>query len=238
MLKEIARSSFAQEAMGASLAGYLKLVRRTNRFVTEPADYEAAFAGRTPVIVAMWHGQHLMVPFARPRAIERLAALTSRSADGGAQAAALRRLDITPVRGSGGGGKRSADKGGVAAFREMARLLREGVSVALTADSSRRARQAGLGVVTLARMTGRPIVPVAVATSRRFEFSSWDRAAVGKPYGKGAIVLGPFVDVPEDADDDAVEAARRTVEERLDAAHQRAYALVGGRDPGAGLRSK
>jgi hypothetical protein len=33
-----------------------------------------------------------------------------------------------------------------------------------------------------------------------------------------------------------MEEARRAVEAGLDAAHARAYALVGGRDPGAGLR--
>ena len=32
------KTRFAQEALGRSLAWYLRLVRRTNRFVTEPAD--------------------------------------------------------------------------------------------------------------------------------------------------------------------------------------------------------
>jgi hypothetical protein len=50
------------------------------------------------------------------------------------------------------------------------------------------------------------------------------------------MVLGDPVEVPRDADEAALEAARRAVERGLDAVHARAYALVGARDPGAGLR--
>jgi len=39
--------------------------------------------------------------------------------------------------------------------------------------------------------------------------------------------------VPRDADEAALEEARQAVERGLDAAHARAYALVGSRDPGA-----
>ena len=89
MLKRFGRSRFVQEALGFLLARYLGLVRRTNRFVREPADLDAAIAGQTPLIVAMWHGQHLMISFAWPKSIPRMAALISRSGDAGAQAAAL-----------------------------------------------------------------------------------------------------------------------------------------------------
>ena len=236
MLKRLVNLQFVQEAFGFLFALYLRLVQRTNRFVSEPADLNAAFAARRPLILAMWHGQHLMVPFAWRPSIQRGAALISRSADAGAQASALRRLGIIPVRGSGGSAKRRASKGGAPALRELVRLLRGGATVALTADAAKRARVAGLGIVTLARLSGRPIAPVAVAVSRRFDFKSWDRASLGKPFGRGAIVLGDSIYVAPNADDAAMEEARRAVEAGLDAAHARAYALVGGRDPGVGLR--
>ncbi len=236
MFKRLAQGKFVQEALGFLLAAYLRLVQRTNRFVTEPADLNGSFAERTPVIVAMWHGQHLMVPFAWTRSVERAAALISRSADAGAQASALRRLGVIPVRGSGGADKRRASKGGAPALRELVRLLQGGVTVALTADAAKRARIAGLGVVTLARLSGRPIAPIAVVVSRRFDFKSWDRASIGKPFGRGAIVLGDSIHVAPDADEAALEAARQAVEQGLDAAHARAYAMVGARDTGADLR--
>jgi hypothetical protein len=39
--------------------------------------------------------------------------------------------------------------------------------------------------------------------------------------------------VPREADDEAMERLRRTVERELDRVHERAYALVGSKDPGA-----
>ena len=157
MLKRLGRSRFVQEALGFLLAHYLRFVQHTNRFTSEPVDLDVAIAGQAPIIVAMWHGQHLMISFAWPRSIARMAALISRSVDGGAQAAALRRLGVTPVRGSTGRADRARRKGGAPALRELLRQLDSGASVALTADAAKQARVAGLGIVTLARLSGRPI---------------------------------------------------------------------------------
>jgi lysophospholipid acyltransferase (LPLAT)-like uncharacterized protein len=237
MFKRLGRSRLVQEALGFLLAHYLRFVQLTNRFMREPADLDALIADKAPVIVAMWHGQHLMISFAWPKSIARMAALISRNVDGGAQAAALRRLGVIPVRGSTGRAERARRKGGAPALRELLRQLDSGASVALTADAAKRARVAGLGIVTLARLSGRPIVPTAVAVSRRFDFNSWDRASLGKPFGRGAIVVGDPIRVPPDADDEAMEVARCAVEQGLDAVHARAYAMVGGRDPGDGVRA-
>lgn len=228
--------ALADESLGAMFALYLGVVRRTNRFISEPAHIEDAIAGHTPVICAMWHGQHLMMTFAWPKSIRRCAALISRHRDAGAQAAALRRLGVTPVRGSGGRSTRIRQKGGAPALLTLKRHLEEGVSVAMTADVPKQPRVAGLGIVTLAKLSGRPIAPTAVVTSRRFDFNSWDRASLGKPFGRAAVVVGDLIRVAADADGEALEAARLAVQSGLDEAHRRAYELVGGRDPGAGLR--
>ena len=225
-----------ERALGFALASYLKAVRRFNRFVVEPADFEALAKQYHPAIIAMWHGQHLMMPFARHPSVPRVYAMVSRHRDAGAQAQALRWFDIEPIRGSGAHGDRVREKGGARALIELKRLVESGATVAMTADVPKIARVAGIGVVTLARLTGRPILPVAVATSRRFDFKSWDRASLGKPFGRGAIVFGAPILVPSGADAQAMETARRTVEADLDSVHARAYALVGGVDPGAGLR--
>ncbi|HLJ71355.1 MAG TPA: lysophospholipid acyltransferase family protein [Roseiarcus sp.] len=234
MLKRLGKSKLAHEALGLLLAAYIRLVRRTNRF--DQPDLEALVDGKLPVIVAMWHGQHFMIPFARPKTMPRIAALISRHGDAGANAAALRWLGVIPIRGSGGRAEQMKKKGGAPAMREMLRALGEGASVAMTADIPKRARVAGMGIVTLGRLSGRPIAPVAVVTSRRFDFKSWDRASIGKPFGRGAIVVGEFIHVPPDADEATMEALRQKVEKGLDQAHAQAYAKVGAADPGAGLR--
>jgi lysophospholipid acyltransferase (LPLAT)-like uncharacterized protein len=236
MFKRLGKTRIAQETLGLFLALYIRVVRRTNRFVVEPADVDAFIAGHTPLIVAMWHGQHFMISFAWPKSIPRMAALISRHGDAGANASALRRLGVAPIRGSGGRAERMRRKGGAPALRELLRALSEGYSVAMTADVPKRPRIAGSGIITLARLSGRPIVPVAVVTSRRFDFNSWDRASIGKPFGRGSIIIGDLIYVPGDADESTLEARRLAVEIGLDDAHRRAYAQIGAVDPGAGLR--
>ena len=77
----------------------------------------------------------------------------------------------------------------------MLRALGDGEMVVMTADVPKIARVCGAGIITLAQMSGRPIVPVAVVTSRRIDFNSWDRASLGLPFGRGAIVVGEPVHV-------------------------------------------
>ena len=216
-------------------SAYLRFVRSTNSFTQEPHGFLDTIATELPVIVAMWHGQHFMVHYAWP-AGARIAALISRHQDAELNAILLKRLGVKAIRGSGGRAEKARRRGGVTALLDMVRTLAGGHTVVMTADVPKVSRKAGLGIVTLARLSGRPIYPLAVVTSRRFDFNSWDRASLGKPFGRGAMVLGDPIRVDRHADEAKLEAARRAVEQGLDAVHARAYALVGGRDPGADQR--
>ena len=237
MARRIGRSRFAQGAFGFGLANYLRLVKVTSRFTTVPADLDPYLASRAPLIVAMWHGQHLMIPIGRTKSVDDYATLISRHEDAGVQADAVRRLGIEPVRGSGGPVDRQYYKGGAPAMRQLLRLLGDGTSIAMTADVPKVARIAGMGIVTLAKLSGRPIAPTAVVTSRRLQFDTWDRATLGLPLSRAIVVVGDFIDVAPDADDAAMERLRLAVQDGLDEAHRRAYAMVGATDPGADLRT-
>ena len=97
----------------------------------------------------------------------------------------------------------------------------------LTADLSNVvARQAGNGVILLARASGVPIAPIVLASSRRRTVASWDRTSVSLPFGRMAMVVGDFATVPDDADDDIVEEKRLQLEHELNRVTERAYALV------------
>jgi len=108
----------------------------------------------------------------------------------------------------------------------MLAALEQGYNVALTADVPKIARVAGLGIVKLASASGRPIYPIAIATRRRIELDNWDRTAINLPFGRGAGVTGAPLRVAPNADGEALEAARRTLEASLNAATERAYAIA------------
>jgi lysophospholipid acyltransferase (LPLAT)-like uncharacterized protein len=232
MLKRLAEAAAVRETLGYLAAGYLRLVNATTHFVKEPEDLVKILEREWPPIIAMWHGQQFMVPFGTPPG-RPASALISRHGDAEINAIVLRRLGVESIRGSGGGAEKMFARGGVSALRDMCRALEAGKLVALTADVPKVARVAGRGIVALARLSGRPIFPAAVVTARRFDFDSWDKASLSKPFGRGAMVVGDAIRVARDADEAALEAVRRRVEERLDEVHRRAYSLVGCNDPGA-----
>jgi lysophospholipid acyltransferase (LPLAT)-like uncharacterized protein len=221
-------------AVAIAAAEYLRLVWKTSSFVTEPDDVYERAARDSPVILAMWHGQHFLVPFIR-RAEHRAKVLISRHRDGEINAIAAEWLGVGTIRGSGNLGGGFIGKGGVSAFKEMVSALQEGYNVALTADVPKVARVAGLGIIKLASASGRPIYPLAVATRRRVELKTWDRTAVNLPFTHGAGVVGEPVRVPADADARTLESARCELQASLESATARAYAVVD-RSQGNGSR--
>jgi lysophospholipid acyltransferase (LPLAT)-like uncharacterized protein len=214
-----------QKTIGVLAAEYLRFVHLTSSLVTEPRDIYERAGPDLPIILAMWHGQHFMAPFIKKEGY-RAKTLISRHRDGEMNAIAAERLGVETIRGSGDHGGEFHRKGGVGAYRQMLQALAEGYNVALTADVPKVSRVAGAGIVRLARDSGRPIYPVAIASSRRVQLNNWDRSSVNLPFSRIAGVVGEPVRVAPDADDTALEAARRAVETQLNAATARAYAIV------------
>jgi len=220
------RAPWFQRAAGVAAAEYLRLVWLTNRFTFDPVDVYEIVEPQMPVILAFWHGQHFMTPFIR-RDGHRGKVLISRHRDGEINAITAARLKIGAVRGSGDHGSAFHRKGGVGAFREMVRALEENYNMALTADVPKRSRVAGMGIIMLARESGRPIMPFAMATSRYVRLSNWDRTTINLPFGRGALVGGEVITVPPDADAATMEALRAQLEATLNDATRRAYVAVG-----------
>jgi lysophospholipid acyltransferase (LPLAT)-like uncharacterized protein len=81
-------------------------------------------------------------------------------------------------------------------------------------------------------MSGRPIYPLAIATSPRRVLDNWDRSVVHFPFCRGARVAGTPIRVPPNAHDATLEAARHEVEASLNAATARAYQIVDGTGEG------
>lgn len=226
MLKRFMRSEAFLSAAGRLAASYIKLIRRTSRTIREPAGQAGQLQAASPFIAAMWHGQFLMIPAVCPRELD-VRCMVARHGDAEIVGRALRSFGFDLIRGAGAG-KRRKDRGGAHALRAALKTLEDGKTVAMTADiPPGPARQAGEGIVTLARLSGRPIIPIAVATSRFRTLNSWSRFTVNLPFSKLAVVTGAPIFVDRDASAEDLAAARRAVEDGLNAATRRAYALAG-----------
>jgi lysophospholipid acyltransferase (LPLAT)-like uncharacterized protein len=223
--RRIGRQHWAKVAIGVAAAEYIRFVDKTVKLIVEPADAWDRAEADMPIIIAFWHGQHLLATNARKPSY-KVKMLVSMHHDGDVNAVAAERLGVGTIRGSGNHAGGFVHKGGVAAFQGMIDALAEGYSVALSADVPKVSRKAGLGIIKLAQITGRPILPIAIATTHRVVLDNWDRSTINLPFGRGAGVVPQAVRVPSDADDAALEAARQLLEDRLNAATARAYDIV------------
>ena len=214
-----------------SLLAFMKFVHWTNPLDPRSHKYDEVYTANAPLIVALWHGQHLMSPFLAKKDT-KLTAMISRSDDAEVNARIVEKMGFQTIRGSGGrNGPNDSGKGGARALVGLKKALDQGRSAVMIADISKgTARQAGNGIILLARLSGRPIVAVAYATSRRHVIRrSWDQTTVSLPFGRAAAIASEPLYVEKDADDAKMEEYRAELTRRLDKATEEAYAIVDGR---------
>jgi 3-deoxy-D-manno-octulosonic-acid transferase len=219
-------------ALGSFLAAsYIRLVYATSKVRCDPPDTDAKLFAQHPQIFAMWHGQFLMLPKIKPDRPADVVAMVARHGDAEHIGAVLKRFGMTLIRGAGAGTRRR-NRGGAAALREATRALARCTTVAMTADvPPGPARRAGDGIVMIARLSGRPIVPCAMATSRFIALKSWSAFTVNLPFSTLGIVVGDPIWVPADTDETSLEDSRLALERGLNDVTARAYALAGATDP-------
>jgi 3-deoxy-D-manno-octulosonic-acid transferase len=218
--------SKADALVGRGMARFVRLVERTSTILTEPHDLRARLRVQHPLVMACWHGQFMMLSCLRPPDV-RVAAMVARHRDAELIGAALAEVGVELIRGAGAAG-RAKDHGGAYALRASLRALEGGASLVMTADvPPGPARRAGSGIITLARLSGRPIYPVAAASSRFKVFDTWSRVTLNLPFSRLAFVGADPIFVPRDADPQEMERLRVELERRLDTVTARAYALAG-----------
>ena len=203
-----------QYILGRTIGIYMLFVGVTTRWRrVNPAAMEAFFNDGGKHLACIWHGRFALVhklwkfgPGTKPAKF-----LISRSREGGLVAWVSRTVGAEVVRGSAA--KRGQQKGGTEATREMARHLDGGGVMGMTPDGPRGPRmRAKRGPVQLAKIAGASLVPITWATSNRFVFDSWDKFILPLPFGRGALIWGDAIPVPEDADAAQMEAIRLKLE--------------------------
>jgi len=224
--RRIQQSEFFMNSAGALAARHIKTVFATSKIIRHPEDTDSYLEKLAPMIVAMWHGQFLLLPLIKPKTVP-VSNMVAKHLDGEMIGRALLHFDMGLIRGAGAG-ETGKDRGGAGALRAAMKALRSGTTVALTTDvPPGPARVAGLGIVMLAKMSGKPVVPLAIATSRFFTLPTWSRFTINLPFSKLAMVAGDPIYVPRDTDEDGLEAYRVQIERAMNQATERAYRLAG-----------
>jgi lysophospholipid acyltransferase (LPLAT)-like uncharacterized protein len=206
------------------LGGYVDFAMRTSKVEFHPPDYNDRVRADHPVLYVIWHANMVACGYPVPD-YEKTRALVSPHTDGRLGAAAIARWGGQVIYGTGATERQREGTRGVAGSLEVLKALENGLSILLTADVPPiRGRKVSRGVIRLARLSGRPIVPVAIASSSRTILTRiWDEMQINHPFSKVAVVGADHIRVDDAIND---EDAQALLKSRLDEVYARALAIT------------
>lgn len=168
-----------------------------------------------PVIFCIWHNRLFLClacyfKYAvRPQPSRHMAALVSASRDGGMLTRVLELYHIKPIRGS------SSRRGGQALI-ELHSCAHKGLDLAVTPDGPRGPKyKIQKGVITMAQVTGLPILPVTYHLSHKYTLKSWDGFQIPFPFCTCTISIGHPIRIPKELTDEERETWRQKVNQAM-----------------------
>ncbi len=180
----------------------------------------------SPFLPCYWHQQMVFGAsylLGLQRRGLKLGFLASPSRDGEIATTVFNNLGARVIRGS-------SSRSGAKALRDVyLALKKEHLCVATTSDGPRGpAFEFKLGWLTLAQMTGAPILPMANAADRRWRINSWDKLFIPKPFANIAIAIGEPVHVDKNLTPEQLSGLQEQLTRQLNELSAAAAAVCSG----------
>jgi lysophospholipid acyltransferase (LPLAT)-like uncharacterized protein len=180
-------------------------------------DHSDFFNGppRGPALYCFWHNRlalctalyHGYAQKHNPSA--GVAGLVSASRDGAFLSAIFEAFNVQPVRGS-------SSRRGPQALLELTTWAERGYDLAITPDGPRGpCYSIQPGVMSLAQVTGLPIVPFSYHLNWKVRAKSWDRFQIPFPFARCDVFVGKPIVVPREATDEERAVLRQKLEQAL-----------------------
>jgi lysophospholipid acyltransferase (LPLAT)-like uncharacterized protein len=191
----------------------IKLLSLTMQFkVINPEIPGGFWENGIPAIGAFWHGRLLMMPIVYKG--KKLSFLVSPHRDGQVVGKALKRFGFHSILGS-------TSRKGFSGFKQMVKA--HGSDIAIVPDGPRGPRhQVQVGVIELAKLTGRAVLPLTFSASKRKILNTWDQFLLPYPFSKGVFIWGEPIYINKNGDRAHLEEKRTLLEDRLNELTERA----------------
>jgi len=158
-------------------------------------------------VVAFWHGELLMQPFnyQKLKSKGKVSAMISEHKDGEAITKTVEYLGIHSIRGS-------SSRGGAKALIGAIKEIKRNNDIAITPDGPRGPRHSVAdGIVAISKKSNARILIFNCKASKYWQFSSWDKFIVPKPFGR----LDFFIQEPLDISNMENEEAKTLIKEKM-----------------------
>lgn len=159
-------------------------------------------------VFGFWHSQ--LIGFIYFYQNFKIASIASLHRDGEIAAIAAEKFGIKIVRGS-------STRGGFKAFMQLKNYIENGYDIAITVDGPKGpARTVNDGILYMAKITGKKIVPACFVCNKKIRLKSWDKLIIPLPFSNGFFAFGQPISIPPDIDDKELEKFRKILKQELD----------------------
>lgn len=221
--KKIADSEWLNQSVEALFAAYIRFAYRTSKW--ERSGFEAmdaALRSGEPVIVALWHQRLMMAPYLFDTSLGKMCSLTSGGRAGRLAGQVQARFGFATI-------PMSSHKRHIALSREVLGKIKSGYSIGIATDGPRGpAREASTVPLIWARASGKRVFVVAFAARGVFEFPTWDKMMMPRPWTRGVLMCREWEEtVPRKSSDEDTEILRQKLEIALERITDEADQTVG-----------
>lgn len=206
---------WSQRALAWLIFAMIRAVSATLRYKWDDRSGYISVPASGPAIYCVWHNRLALCMTAYFGYVKKhnrtpgLAAMVSASRDGGFLTGILECFNVQPVRGS-------SSRRGPQALLELTTWAERGYDLAITPDGPRGPLYVVQdGVMSLAQLTGFPIVPVSYHVNWKIRVKSWDRFQIPLPFSRCEMIYEKPVFVPREATDAEREKLRLQLETEL-----------------------
>ncbi|RXK12522.1 hypothetical protein CP965_08025 [Halarcobacter mediterraneus] len=185
----------------------LQLFVRFIYFTSKKEFHHPKINDKESFIVAFWHGELLMQPFnyQKLKPSGRVSAMISEHKDGEAITKTVEYLGIGSIRGS-------STRGGAKALIGALKELKNNNDIAITPDGPKGPRHSVAdGIVAISKKSNARILIFNCKANKYWQFNSWDKFIVPKPFGK----LEFFIQEPLDISSLDVQEAKELIREKM-----------------------
>ena len=209
-LKKFINQNFAP----ALIIAYVKLLHKTCKVhITGAEQLQNYIDTEQPMLPCYWHQQmtfsiHFLMGLCQQGV--KASVLVSPSKDGDIGDAVLKKLGVGVLRGS-------AHRTGAVALRDIyLTISKQKCSVGAAVDGPLGpAREAKVGAITLAQLSGAPVIPIVNACHRKIHLNSWDNFFLPLPFSKVNIIVGEPIEVGKRASAEQITQYQQQLTDQL-----------------------
>ena len=196
MFKKIVSNFFIKKVISILGLAYILITYYTSKVTfSDRINIDTLCKKNENFIYAFWHDQLLMCPFTWKNNFDILI-LISKHKDGDIISKVISYMGFKTIRGSTSKPGKIKNKGGFIAAKQILSSLKNNVCVGIAPDGPRGPRhEVSDGIINIARMSNKKIVPVALGFNSKWTLNTWDKFIVPKFFNRINIAWGEPIEV-------------------------------------------